>query len=185
MSDGNLVAQSISNILKSYNLDIKSDGLKETPQRVSRMYDELLSGYDRNPKEIFKTFENDSYSGLVMVADIQFYSLCEHHMVPFHGKAHIGYVPNGKILGLSKFARLVNIFSRRLQVQERLTEQVAQAISDNLHPKGVIVYMEAEHLCMSMRGVNKPGATTKTLSIKGFEHEKQLYVDQFMSQIRK
>jgi len=185
MSDGNLVAKSVSSILEAHNLDIESDGLKETPQRVSRMYDELLSGYNRNPKEVFKTFENGSYAGLVMVADIQFYSLCEHHMVPFHGKAHIGYVPNGRILGLSKFARLVNIFSRRLQVQERLTEQVAQAISDNLHPKGVIVYMEAEHLCMSMRGVNKPGATTKTLSIKGFENEKQLYVDQFMSQVRK
>lgn len=138
------------------------DGLVETPRRVMRMYDELLAGYSQDPALVFKTFENYGYNDLVTVANIEFYSLCEHHMIPFYGKVHIGYLPNGKILGLSKFARLVEIFSRRLQTQENLTNQIAEALNTYLQPKGYIVHTEATHLCVAMRGIKKSGFITKT-----------------------
>src|SRR5579859_3592766 len=184
MASQTKVANHVRAILKEFSIDVNKDGLSETPERVARMYSELLQGYTQDPAAVFKTFESGSYDGLVLVADIQFYSLCEHHMIPFHGKVHIGYLPNKKILGLSKFARLVNIFARRLQVQERLTEQIATTIMTNLKPHGVIVFIEAEHLCMSMRGVNKPGAVTKTLSAKGVCAKNQDYVSSFLNQLR-
>lgn len=181
--DQGKVQKTISELLTVLGEDIKRDGLKETPRRIAHMYNELLGGYRIDPKSVFKVFNSELYQGLVVVSDINFFSLCEHHMVPFYGKIHIGYVPNGKILGLSKFVRLVEIYARRLQMQERLTRQIDEAIVKYLDPHGVIVYCEAEHLCMSMRGVKKNGSITKTLSKSGnFMTDKRL-VEQFFLQI--
>jgi len=171
-------------LIKLLGEDPKREGLIETPDRMTRMYEELLSGYQQDPKSVFKYFDSEKYSGLISVSDINFYSLCEHHMIPFYGKVYIGYVPNGKILGLSKFARLVEIFARRLQVQERLTSQIADSIFRNLHPKGVVVLCRAEHLCMSMRGAKKPGSKFQTLVKKGVFKTDEALVSQFLNQIR-
>lgn len=156
------------------------EGLKETPHRVAMMYEEIFGGYEMDPKAILaKTFDAgkmheemdedvDIYAnGLVIVKDIPFFSHCEHHMVPFVGKVHIAYVPGERVVGLSKLARLVECFARRLQIQERLTNQIADTIKDVLDPAGVMVIVQAEHLCMTMRGVKKPGAKTITSSVSG------------------
>ena len=160
--------------------DPEREGLKETPNRVAMMYEELFGGYEMDPKEILsKTFDSgkmhdESYdevdiyaNGLVIVKDIPFFSHCEHHMVPFVGKVDIAYVPGDRVVGLSKLARLVECFARRLQIQERLTNQIADAINEELSPEGVMVVVQAEHLCMTMRGVKKPGAKTVTSSVSG------------------
>lgn len=146
--------------------DWQRDGLAETPERAARAWAELTSGYSVDVPALFKTFESDA-DELVVVEGIPFYSLCEHHLLPFHGHAHIGYIPRGKVLGLSKFARVVRAYAARLQIQEGLTEQIAAAIDHHLSPKGVIVVMGAEHLCMSMRGVRAPGSITYTSAIRG------------------
>lgn len=159
--------------------NVKRPGLKETPKRISRMYRELLKGYQVDPSSVFKTFESYGYEGLVTVGNIDFYSLCEHHIIPFFGKVRIGYVPNGKILGLSKFARLVEIYSQRLQTQENLTQQIADSLEKNLHPRGFIVHIEAEHLCVSMRGIRKRGVTTKTTIVGGLLEKNKKYINQF------
>jgi GTP cyclohydrolase I len=143
------------------------EGLEETPARAARAWRELTSGYRCDVADLFKTFDADGCQELVAVPDIPFYSLCEHHLLPFHGTAHIGYIPNGRIVGLSKLARVVECFARRLQVQERLTTQIADAMVEHLAPLGVIVLIEAEHLCMAMRGVQKPGAATLTSAVRG------------------
>ena len=160
--------------------DPEREGLKETPHRVAMMYEELFGGYEMDPKTILsKTFDSgkmhdeeyddvDIYAnGLVIVKDIPFFSHCEHHMVPFVGKVDIAYVPGKRVVGLSKLARLVECFARRLQIQERLTNQIADAINEELNPEGVMVVVQAEHLCMTMRGVKKPGAKTVTSSVSG------------------
>lgn len=140
-----------------------------TPHRVAKMFvDELCSGYDIDIEELFEsTFDSEEYDGMVVVHNIPLYSLCEHHLLLIAGKAHVGYLPNGKVLGLSKVARVVEAYSRRLQLQERLTKQVADAINDHLDPLGVIVVIEAEHMCLSIRGAQKPGTITTTSSICG------------------
>lgn len=145
------------------------EGLQETPARVARAYQEIFSGLYEDPTEVLsKTFSED-HNEMVMVRDIQFYSTCEHHLVPFFGTAHIGYIPgkDGKVTGLSKLARLVDGMAKRPQVQERLTTQVADALMERLDPAGVIVVIEAEHLCMAMRGIRKPGANTITSAVRG------------------
>lgn len=145
------------------------EGLQETPARVARAYQEIFAGLYEDPTEVLsKTFSED-HSEMVMVRDIQFYSTCEHHLVPFFGTAHIGYIPgkDGKVTGLSKLARLVDGMAKRPQVQERLTTQVADALMERLDPAGVIVVIEAEHLCMAMRGIRKPGANTITSAVRG------------------
>ena len=145
------------------------EGLQETPARVARAYQEIFAGLYEDPTEVLsKTFSED-HSEMVMVRDIQFYSTCEHHLVPFFGTAHIGYIPgkDGKVTGLSKLARLVDGLAKRPQVQERLTTQVADALMERLDPAGVIVVIEAEHLCMAMRGIRKPGANTITSAVRG------------------
>ena len=143
------------------------DGLKNTPKRVDKMYKEIFGGYHKNIDSIFKaTFESDNDS-MVIVQDIDFYSHCEHHMVPFFGKVHIAYIPDGKVLGLSKFARLVEVFARRLQIQEQMTHQIAKTIQKYLHPKGVAVVIKAQHLCMAMRGVQKQNSQTTTNTMLG------------------
>ncbi len=155
----------------------------ETPRRVAKMYAELLDGYNLDPKSIFKCFKSDDYDGMVVVSNIDFYSLCEHHLLPFYGKIHIGYIPDKKVLGLSKFARLVGIFSHRLQLQERLTKQIAETIQKNLRTKGVIVYCKAKHLCMSMRGVKNGSSQMRTLIKTGVFNKDKSLVMQFMHQV--
>ena len=160
-------------ILTELGEDADRDGLQETPVRVAKALQALTRGYHQDPKAVLRaaTFEDD-YSQMVIVKDIEFYSLCEHHMLPFFGKVHIAYIPNGHITGLSKLARIVDIFSRRLQVQERLTRQIKDCIEEALHPLGVMVVIEARHLCMQMRAVQKQNAITTTSDFCGaFERQ--------------
>ncbi len=149
--------------------DITREGLLDTPTRVAKAYRELFSGYDQDAEdELGRTFEEVAgYDDIVLVKDIPFFSHCEHHMVPIIGKAHVAYLPDGKVLGLSKIARVVDIFGRRLQTQESMTAQVAHAIDDTLRPRGVAVMIEAEHMCMAMRGIQKQGSTTITTTFTG------------------
>lgn len=180
-----LVTNFVSSLLDSFGEDISREGLEETPQRVFKMYEELLRGYSQDPKSIFKTFKSNGYKDLVTLTNIEFYSLCEHHIIPFFGRIHIGYIPNGKVLGLSKFARLIEILSHRLQTQENLTNEITNALEINLKPKGLIVNIEAEHLCMSMRGVRKSDCITKTTSIRGMLNKNPNLVDQFYREINR
>jgi len=145
------------------------DGLKATPGRVARAYAEMFAGMGQQPEDVLTTTFEIGHSELILVRDIEVYSTCEHHLVPFHGVAHVGYIPgkDGRVTGLSKLARLVDVFARRPQVQERLTTQVADALVDHLKPQGVIVVVECEHLCMSMRGVRRPGSRTITSAVRG------------------
>ena len=149
--------------------DPERDGLRDTPERVARMYNEILGGLRQTADDVLTTTFDLHHDEMVLVKDIQVYSICEHHLVPFHGVAHVGYIPSeeGRVTGLSKLARLVDVFAKRPQVQERLTAQIADALSRILEPLGVIVVLECEHLCMSMRGVRKPGARTVTSSVRG------------------
>lgn len=173
----NTVQNSIRSIIKLIGDNPNREGLIETPDRVNRMYAEIFRGYKMNPKDVFKVFDSDKYNGLVMVKDIEFYSHCEHHLVPFFGRVHIGYKPNGKIIGISKLGRLVEIFSRRLQVQERMTTQIRESLDKYLNPKGAAVVIEAKHLCMAMRGVQKQNALTVTASYSGVFEEDSIRKD--------
>lgn len=167
MVDQDKVREAVRLLLEGIGEDPTREGLVETPDRVARMYSELCDGMDRSASEhLSKTFAV-SGDDLVIERDITFYSLCEHHMLPFYGKAAIGYIPNGRVAGLSKLARTVEVFARRLQLQEQLTARVADALMAELDCKGAIVYMEAEHMCMTMRGVQKPGTKTATLARRG------------------
>ena len=162
------IQKSVSNILQAVGENPDREGLKHTPERVARMYTELLSGYSSDPNKVV----NDAifevkYDEMVIVRDVEFYSLCEHHMLPFMGRVHVAYIPDGKVLGLSKIPRLVDIFARRLQVQERMTREIADVIRDLLHPQGVGVVVEALHLCMMMRGVQKHNARMTTSAMHG------------------
>jgi GTP cyclohydrolase IA len=164
------------------------EGLKDTPKRVQRMYEEIFGGYTQEASDILQctfTEGSEDYNGMVVLKDIPFYSTCEHHMVPFFGTIHIGYLPGESVVGLSKLARLVEMYARRLQIQERLTTQIADAIDGCLKPKGVIVVCEAEHLCMTMRGVQKPGAVTVTSSLKGVYETDGEARSEFFSLIRR
>lgn len=160
--------QSIENILINIGEDPHREGLEKTPHRVAKAYEFMLQGYDQNPQEILKQamFET-SNDEMVLVRDIEFYSLCEHHMLPFFGKAHVAYIPNGKVVGLSKIPRVVNLFARRLQIQEQLTEQIAAAIMEAINPKGVAVVTQARHMCMEMRGVEKVQSSTLSSALRG------------------
>ena len=167
--DKEQVARAVSELLAAIGEDASRDGLVETPRRVAAMYEELFAGLSDDPaRHLTVTFAAE-HDEMVMVRDIPFASLCEHHLVPFIGRAHVAYIPadDGRITGLSKLARLVEGFARRLQVQERMTTQIADAIESVLSPRGVLVVVEAEHLCMSMRGVKKPGTLTVTSAVRG------------------
>lgn len=167
MVDQDKAREAVRMLLEAIGEDPTREGLVETPDRVARMYADLCAGMDQHASEhLSKTF-SVSEDDLVIERDITFYSLCEHHMLPFYGKAAIGYIPNGRVAGLSKLARTVEVFARRLQLQEQLTAQVADALMAELDCKGAIVYMEAEHMCMTMRGVQKPGTKTATLARRG------------------
>lgn len=163
------IEAAVREILIAIGEDPDRDGLLETPKRVARMYAEIFAGLREDPGDHLKVVFDADHDEMVMVKDIPIFSVCEHHLVPWFGRAHVAYIPNedGRITGLSKLARLVDGFSRRPQVQERLTTQVADRLQDALEPRGVLVVVEAEHLCMSMRGVRKPGATTVTSAVRG------------------
>jgi GTP cyclohydrolase I len=159
----------VRELLYAIGEDPDREGLRETPARVARAYEEIFQGLYTDPDEVLdKTFD-EKHQELILVKDIPIFSTCEHHLVPFHGMAHVGYIPNaeGRVTGLSKIARLVDLYARRPQVQERLTAQVADALVKRLDPQGVIVVIEAEHLCMGMRGIRKPGSTTTTSAVRG------------------
>ncbi len=161
------IEKAVREILFAVGEDPDREGLLETPARVARMYAEMFSGLHKDPSVHLKKFFTEKYDEMVLVRDITFDSMCEHHMLPFHGKAHIGYVPNGKVVGLSKLARVVEEVSRRPQVQERMTEQIANLLIDELDVKGVAVVIEASHSCMSIRGIRKPGSVCVTSAMKG------------------
>lgn len=157
----------IRQLIESLGEDISREGLADTPKRVDKAYDDLFSGYGKKPEDMVTVFDDENYDEMIVVKNIEFYSTCEHHMLPFFGKAHVAYIPNGKILGLSKMPRLVEIFSRRLQNQERITTQVADALQEILNPKGVAVVLEAKHFCMMARGVEKQMSEVVTSALKG------------------
>lgn len=162
------IKENFNSIIDLLGEDVSRDGLIKTPERAAKAMKFLTEGYEKDPKEILRgaMFDED-YNEMVIVKDIELYSLCEHHMLPFFGKAHIAYIPNGRIVGLSKLPRVVDVFSRRLQVQERLTQQILDCINDTLEPKGVAVVLEASHMCMMMRGVQKQNSTTTTSGFRG------------------
>lgn len=161
------VEEAIRLLLEGIGEDVNREGLKDTPERVARMYEEICAGMEQSPKEhLVRTFAAKN-NEMVIEKDITFHSSCEHHLMPFFGKVHIGYIPNGKVVGLSKLARTVEVYARRLQIQEQMTIQIADAIMEYLQPRGVIVMVEAEHMCMSMRGVKKPGSQTVTMVSRG------------------
>jgi GTP cyclohydrolase I len=162
------IQEAVSSILKAIGENPEREGLKRTPERVARMYAELLSGYKADPIAVVNEAIFDvKYDEMVIIRDVEFYSLCEHHILPFMGRVHVAYIPDGKVLGLSKIPRIVDIFARRLQVQERMTRQIADLIRDLLHPQGVGVVVEGVHLCMMMRGVQKHNARMTTSAMHG------------------
>jgi GTP cyclohydrolase I len=178
-----LVSGKYAEILTALGEDVKRNGLERTPLRVAKAMQFLTSGYQMDAGEILKAaLFDENHNQMVIVKDIELYSLCEHHMLPFYGRAHIAYIPNGKIVGLSKLARVVDVFARRLQVQERLTIQVRDALHDALNPLGVAVVIEAKHLCMMMRGVSKQNSVTTTSAFTG-EFEKQPTRSEFINLI--
>jgi GTP cyclohydrolase I len=173
----------VRELLSAVGEDPGRPGLKDTPARVARAYAETFAGLWQEPDEILSTTFDENHDELVLVKDIPMYSTCEHHLVPFHGVAHIGYIPgeDGKVTGLSKLARLVEVYARRPQVQERMTSQIADALDDVLKPRGVLVIIEAEHLCMAMRGIRKPGSTTVTSAVRGIFRTNQATRSEAMS----
>jgi GTP cyclohydrolase I len=167
--DAARVEAAVRELLIGIGEDPDREGLRDTPARVSRAYQETVAGLAQDPADVLATVFDEGHDEMVLIRDINLVSLCEHHLLPFYGRAHVGYIPNaeGQITGLSKLARLVDVYARRPQVQERLTTQIAEALEVQLQPRGVIVVIEAEHLCMSIRGVRKPGALTLTSAVRG------------------
>ncbi|MDF0726217.1 GTP cyclohydrolase I FolE [Cytobacillus sp. S13-E01] len=162
------IEQAVKLIIEAIGEDPNREGLLDTPKRVAKMYAEVFSGINEDPKEHFKTIFGEDHEELVLVKDIQFYSMCEHHLVPFYGAAHVAYIPKGgRVTGLSKLARAVEAVAKRPQLQERITSTIADSIVESLDPYGVMVIVEAEHMCMTMRGVKKPGAKTVTSAVRG------------------
>jgi GTP cyclohydrolase I len=161
------IEKAVVEILEAVGENPQREGLKETPARVARMYAELLEGMRHDPSEHLTSIFHEEYDEIVLLRDVPFYSVCEHHLMPFIGKAHLAYLPDGKVLGVSKLARLVDAFARQLQVQERLTAQIADFLMENLKPKGVAVVLEASHSCMTIRGIKKPGAQMVTSALRG------------------
>lgn len=168
MFDNKKIEDAVRAILEAIGEDPDREGLKDTPKRVARMYQEIFGGLHQDPKEHLQVLFTEEHEEMVLVRDIPFYSMCEHHLLPFFGKAHVAYIPKkGKITGLSKLARTVETIAKRPQLQERLTSQIADMVNDALNPRGVIVVVEAEHMCMTMRGIKKPGSLTITSAVRG------------------
>ena len=180
MVDKKKIEEGVRLILEGIGEDVNREGLLETPNRIARMYEEIFAGLYQDAKEpLSKTFRADNEE-MVIEKDIVFYSTCEHHFMPFYGKAHVAYIPNGRVVGLSKLARTVEVFAKRPQIQEQLTTQVADALMEHLNAKGVIVMMEAEHMCMTMRGVKKPGSKTVTFAMRGAFEQDETLVNRFL-----
>jgi GTP cyclohydrolase I len=179
-----LIEGHVKEILRLVGEDVDREGLLETPARVTRMYEEIFAGYSVDPREVLGVTFDEQHEELVIVKDIVFYSQCEHHMAPFFGQVHIGYIPSGKIAGLSKFARLVEAVTRKLQVQERITTQIADILEEVLSPHGIMVVVEGEHLCMCARGVKKPGSKTVTSGVRGSFRTDAALRSEFLSLLR-
>ena len=177
------IRKAVLEILLAIGEDPEREGLKHTPERVAEMYQEILCGMRVDPAEVLGVGFEEDHQEMVLLKDIPFYSICEHHLLPFHGKAHIGYIPSGRVVGISKLARVVEIFARRPQLQERLTSQIADCIMENVKPHGVGVVIEAEHLCMTMRGIRKPGSIVVTSANRGIFRTRQETRAEFLSLI--
>src|SRR2546428_4923261 len=182
--DQQRIVGAVREIIDAIGEDQVREGLLRTPERIAEMYAELFSGLFEDPLTVLATGFEESHKEMVILKNISFYSLCEHHFLPFHGQAHVGYVPEGRIVGVSKLARVVDILARRPQMQERLTGQVADAIMDGLAPDGVAVVIEAEHLCLTMRGVQKPGAVMITSAIRGGFRRRGVTRSEFLSLVQ-
>lgn len=182
--DKRKIEDAVRLFLEGIGEDTSREGLLDTPSRISAMCEELFAGIGKDAKEhLSKTFTAEN-NEIVIEKDITFYSVCEHHFLPFYGKVHIAYIPDGKVVGLSKLARTVEVYARRAQIQEQMTSQIADDIMKNLEPKGVMVYIEAEHMCMTMRGIKKPGAKTVSFVTRGVFQEDKSLVDTFLQMIR-
>jgi len=179
------VEKAVRQLLMALGEDPDREGLVDTPRRVARMYRELFAGLKAEPAAHLQRVFNENYDEIVLLRDINFFSLCEHHLLPFHGVAHVAYLPDGKVVGLSKLARTVDAFARRPQVQERMTAQIADALMEHLAPKGAVVVVEAEHLCMKMRGVQKPNGTMVTSAVRGTFRENAAARAEVMGLIKK
>jgi GTP cyclohydrolase I len=180
-----IIADGVVWMLKTVGDGVDAQGTADTPKRVANMYDELLSGYSTDPVELLNGAMFDvEYDEMVVVKDIDFYSLCEHHLLPFYGKAHVGYLPNQKVIGLSKIPRMVVMFARRLQVQERMTQQIALTLDELIKPAGIGVVVEAQHLCAAMRGVRKPNTTMTTSAVRGQFKNNPSTREEFFSHVR-
>ncbi len=184
MIDHEKVKEGVRLLLEGIGEDVTREGLVETPDRIARMYEEIYGGMEEDASEHLKKRFHVDNDAMVLEKDITFYSTCEHHLLPFYGKAHIAYIPNGEVVGLSKLARTVEVFARRLQLQEQLTGQIADALEKELNPKGVMVMIEAEHMCMTMRGIKKPGSQTVTIVKRGIFENNQKLEDTFFRMLR-
>ena len=182
--DQERIARAVSEIIEAVGEEPGREGLLETPRRIAEMYAELFSGLHQDPREVLSKGFQESHKEMVILKNIPFYSLCEHHFLPFHGQAHVGYVPEGRIVGMSKIARAVDILARRPQMQERLTSQIADAMMEGLAADGVAVVIEAEHLCMTMRGVQKPGTVMVTSAIRGGFRRRGVTRSEFLSLVQ-
>lgn len=185
MVDKQKVEQAIRLLLEGIGEDTEREGLKDTPDRIARMCMEIYGGLDEEADHhLAKQFEVEN-NEMVLEKDITFYSMCEHHLMPFYGKAHVAYIPDGKVVGLSKLARTVEVYARRLQIQERMTAQIADDIMKYLEPQGVMVMLEAEHMCMTMRGIKKPGSQTVTMVTRGVFAENKELQDRFLQLVNR
>ncbi|MDI7276421.1 MAG: GTP cyclohydrolase I FolE [Anaerolineae bacterium] len=181
--DRERIERAIREVIEAIGEDPEREGLRDTPRRIADMYAEIFSGVGADPvRELGVTFQ-ENHEEMVILRDIPFYSVCEHHFLPFHGVAHVGYIPRGRILGISKVARVVEVLARRPQLQERLTGQIADALMGSLQPAGVAVVIEAEHLCMTMRGIKKPGSTVVTSANRGIFRSRAVTREEFMALI--
>ncbi len=179
MVDKEKIKEAVTLLLEGIGEDTGREGLKDTPERIARMYEEIFAGMDQDSAvHLARTFSS-GHTGIVLERDIDFYSMCEHHMLPFFGKAHVAYIPDGKVVGLSKIARTVEVYARRLQIQEQMGVQIADALVNELGAKGAMVMLEAEHTCMTMRGVKKPGTRTVTVATKGVFDTDDKYREEF------
>lgn len=183
MIDQEKIKEGVRLLLEGIGEDVNREGLQETPDRIARMYQEIFGGLDEDAgihlSKVF-TVDNDE---MVLEKDIIFYSTCEHHLLPFYGKAHVAYIPDGKVVGLSKLARTVEVFARRPQIQEQMTGQIADALMEHLAPKGAMVVVEAEHMCMTMRGIKKPGSKTITVACRGIFEEQEALQNRFFQML--
>jgi GTP cyclohydrolase I len=182
--DADRIRKAVLEILEAVGENPNREGLKATPDRVARMYAELLSGMNEDPQDHLKSAFTENYDEIVLLRDIPFYSMCEHHLMPFIGKAHVAYLPDGKVLGVSKLARIVDCFARRLQLQERLTAQIADSLMEGLKPQGVAVVLEASHSCMTIRGIKKPGSVMVTSAVRGIFKKDPRTRNEVMSLLR-